>query len=134
MAMQSGTFVNCFKHSHIIPLLKSSSLDRKNLNNYRLIATLPFLSKVFERLVQKQLLAHINTLPILDQFQSGFRANHSTETALTKIYNDISLELDQNHSVILILLDLSAAFDTINHDTLIKILNKHVGLNDFSLS
>jgi hypothetical protein len=112
MSIRKGTFPNCFKHSHIIPLLKSFSLVRNNLNNYRPIATLPFLSKVFECLLQKQLLAH-NTLPILDQFQSGFRANHSTETALTKIYNDISLELDQNYSIILILLDLSAAFDTI---------------------
>ena len=71
---------------------------------------------------------------ILEKFQSGFRTCHSTETALTKVISDLRLNLDANKVSILVLLDLSAAFDTIDHDILIHRLEKLVGLSDSVLN
>ncbi|KAG5270734.1 hypothetical protein AALO_G00195980, partial [Alosa alosa] len=105
-----------------------------NLSNYRPISNLSFLSKVLEKVVCNQLNTFLNESSILEKFQSGFRSNHSTETALVKIVNDLRLATDSNKVSILILLYLSAAFDTIDHSILIHRLAKWVGLSDNALN
>ena len=64
----------------------------------------------------------------MDPYQSGYRKNHSTETALLKIQNDILQSLDQNCIVALVLLDVSAAFDLVNHNSLLKYLRDNFGI------
>ena len=127
-SLTSGTFPQEFKTALIKPLLKKTNLDPLLLQNYRPISNLPFLSKLLEKIVFLQLSDFLSTNCILDKFQSGFRPNHSTETALLKITNDIRVNLDSKKPTILVLLDLSAAFDTIDHNILTKTLKDRVGL------
>ena len=122
------------KIAAITPLLKKPGLDPDNLNNFRPISNLPFLSKTLERAVASQLSSHLENNKLYEPFQSGFRKKHSTETALLKVTNDILLSADSGSLSILILLDLSAAFDTINHSILISRLQSIIGITDTALS
>jgi len=86
------------------------------------------LSKLFERLVARQLLDYLNIERLLPELQSAYRAFHSTETAVLKVMADILLALDRGDTAFLILLDLSSAFDTVDHATLLKRMEISYGL------
>ena len=87
----------------------------RSLKDYRPVSNLPFFSKVLERVVSQQLSGYLLNNNLLEPFQSAFRACHSTQTALTKVVNDILLNLDSNSTLVLLLLDLSTAFDTTDY-------------------
>ena len=91
------------------------------------------MSNVIEKVVVKQLADYINNNNLSEVFRSAYRSNHSTETALIRIYNDIALSLDYRGSVILVLLDLSAAFDTVDHRLLCSRLSIRFGICDMAL-
>ncbi len=94
---------------------------------------MPFLSKVLENVVFIQLQTFLRNNSVLKVFQSGFRALHSTESALLKVHNDILLTPDSGASAILVLLDLSAAFDTVDHNILISRLEHYAGVRGMAL-
>ncbi len=123
--LATGSMPAHFKHAIVQPLLKTSNLDSTELSNFRPISKLPFLSKVLEKVVFIQLQTFLGKNSLLE---AGFRALHSTESALLKVHNDILLTLDSGASAILVLLDLSAAFDTMDHNILISRLEHHVGV------
>ena len=127
-SLANGVVPSGFKHAIVQPLLKKPSLDPIDLKNYRPISKLPFLSKILEKVVLSQVSSYLNTSNILDKFQSGFRPLHSTESALLKVHNDLMLSVDSGSCALLVLLDLSAAFDTIDHNILLKRLDVEVGL------
>ena len=109
--------------AYVTPLQKKPSLDRNILKNYRPVSNLSFISKLIEKVVAKQLNEFISHEGLLNVNQSAYKSSHSTETALLKIQNDIALSVDSG------LLDLSAAFDTIDHSLLYDCLHDWFGLD-----
>ena len=129
MSLQQGEFPSGLKHALVTPLLKKPLLDPEELKNYRPISNLSFLSKTLERVVSLQLNEYLLTNNLHAKMQSAYRPHYSTETALLRVFNDINLALDQHNEVILVLLDLSSAFDTIDHTILSHRLESRFGLN-----
>jgi len=127
-SMDSGTVPTVFKAAYITPLLKKPSLDPADVKSYRPISNLSVLSKLLERLVARQLLGYLTAAKLLPDVQSAYRAHHSTETAVLKVMADILHVVDSGDLAALALLDLSAAFDTVDHATLLHRLRASYGL------
>ena len=104
------------------PLIKKASLPRDDLKNYRPVSGLCFVSKLVERVVARQLTSHINNNKLDNPHQSAYKPGHSTETALLSIKNEVHLSLACGEPTALVLLDLSATFDTVDHNILLGYL------------
>ncbi len=124
----------------ITPLLKKPTLNTSLLENYRPVSLLPFIAKTLERVVFNQVSLFLSQNNKLDAKQSGFRSGHSTETALLSVSEALRIAKADSKSSVLILLDLSAAFDTVNHQILLSTLSSLIslgfhfaGLNPISL-
>ncbi|KAK3567160.1 hypothetical protein QTP86_011299 [Hemibagrus guttatus] len=121
-SLTSGHVPTAFKKARVIPILKKPALDPSDISNYRPVSLLSFLSKILERVVCNQLSDYLMQNNLLDPNQSGFKAAHSTETALLAVTEKLHAARSAKLSSVLILLDLSAAFDTVNHKTLLSTL------------
>ena len=97
--------------------------------NFRPVSNLPFVSKLTEKAAAVQLSSYLVTNNLFPLLQSAYRPHHSTETALLKVKNDILMNMDKQHVTLLVLLDLSAAFDTINHVILLDRLKTEFGVS-----
>ena len=131
-SFKSGVFPECEKLAFVRPMLKKDS-DPDILTSYRPLYNTSFLSKVMEYACLQQLLKHLNNFDCLPQFQSAYRQFHSVETALCRVYNDLICNKAEGKCSILVLLDLSAAFDTVDHHTLLCDL-ENLGITGFALS
>ena len=116
------------KHAFVSPLLKNSNLDTDEFKNFRPVSNLEFLGKLIERVVLKRLSAHLddNNLNISQQY--GYKKGHSCETLLVNLINDVLLGFDNNFATVLLQLDLSAVFDTVNINILLSILQYQIGI------
>ena len=132
-SLYTSNFPTIFKHALVTPLLKKSNLDCSNLSNYRPISKLPMLSKIIEKVVSKQIREYLMINDLYDDFQNAYRPGHSTETTLIKLTNDIIGYLDDSEHAQLLLLDLSAAFDSLDHNILISRL-RSIGFNGAALN
>jgi len=133
-SLTSGCFPSDCKIASISPLLKKTGLDSEELKNYRPISNLSFLSKLIERVVASRLTAHLSSNNLFNPNQSAYRKFHSTETALLSVQNDLLKAMDKGHVSALLLLDLSAAFDTVDHDILLHRLESWFGISNTALA
>ena len=135
-SLREGLLPESQKAAVITPVLKKPGLDPDDCKNYRPISNLTFVSKVVERLVARQLTDYLQENQLLPTYQSAYRRGHSTETALLKVISDIFDAADANPSRVTLLgmLDLSAAFDTVDHETLLARLQTSYGICGPALS
>ena len=133
LSFESGYFPDSLTRAHIKPLIKNPKLDKNDLKSYRPIANLTFLSKIMERAAVSQIHEYLAANNLGGKMQSAYRKNHSCETALLKVNNDLLLALDSGQEAVLILLDFSAAFETIRHDVLNHRLQMRFGFTGKAL-
>ena len=128
--MVTGYFPSEFKHAIVRPLLKTSGLDASELKNNQRVLNLSFLSKLLDRVIQHRLQAFPDSNDLMPKTQSAYRRFHSTETAVTKIYNDLLFAAYGGQMSGFCLLYLTAAFDTVDHTLLLDRLQRQFGLRD----
>ena len=119
LCFKTATMPEELKHGILSPLLKKIGLELIK-KNFRPVSNLPFLSKIIEKVAVSQLVDYMLEHKLMEIFQSAYKAFHSTETALVRVLNDLLLAKDDMELSILMLLDLSAAFDTIDHAILLE--------------
>ena len=116
-SMQSGVFPDKLKIGRITPIFKKD--DPELLENYRPVSTLPIFGKIFEKVIYERLCSFLTSHNIINPNQFGFRKGHSTSHALNYSINHIQEKLDSGNHVLGIFIDLSKAFDTIDHKILL---------------
>ena len=131
--IQQANMLAQLKHAVVRPLLKKVTLDKDALCNYRPVSNLPQLSKVIEKVILQSLTRHIEDESMFDPYQSAYRANHSTETALLFVVNQIKMVFDNRKGTALVFIDFSSAFDTIDHAMLLRRLRLRYGLEGKAL-
>ncbi len=127
VSLQLGDMPLSLKRAIINPLLKKLGLELIK-KNYRPVSNLAFISKLIEKAVAMQLIEHLRINKLYDKFQSAYRTFYSTETALLRVKTDILNTMDNRNVMLLLLLDLSAAFDTIDHSILLNRLSERCGI------
>ena len=128
-----GHFPVPFRVAEVTPVLKKSSLDPTLPVNYRPVSNLQFISKVLERAVNKQIVLHLDGNNLLPEYQSAYRKCHSTETAFFKVTSDALLAADRGMITLLGMLDLSAAFDCVDHQIFVTRMERTFGINSVAL-
>ena len=125
---------DALKVAMLSPMLKKSDADFEEFQNFHPISKLKVLSKLVEKAVAIHLTDHVMSHHFDETFQSAYKNFHFTETALVRVQNDILCAIDNNESVILFLLDLSAAFDTVDHSILLSRVRDRFGVNSTALA
>ena len=131
-SLRTGS-VEGIKDSVINPLLKKAGIDSELLKNYRPVTNELYISKLIEKLVSIRLFKHMSLNNLHSKYQHGYKVFHGTETLLLKLVNDVLIGFDSNHATILLLIDLSAAFDTVDIDKLLDILESNIGITGTAL-
>ena len=116
------------KQATITPILKGADLDAENLKNYRPISNMTFILKVFEKAAFIQISKHVQKNDLLSPNQSGYKQYHSCETALLEIVNNNQQFIQNDNLTAVLMLDLSAAFDTVDHNCLLYKLKNNFGI------
>ena len=117
-SLSSSSVPGSLKHALVTPRLKKASLPVEP-KSFRPISNLPFISKLIEQAVIDQLDEHFRRNGLFEPLQSAYKAQHSCETAMLRIVNDMLKAIDKNEVILLALLDLSAAFDVVDHEILL---------------
>ena len=133
-SLNEGYLPKSQKAALVFPLLKKDNLDECELKSYRPVSNLTFLSKLIERIVSLQLTHYLDENKLLPPHQSAYRRFHSTETALLKVYSNFTDAIDRGEVALLGLLDLSAAFDTVDYSILIERLQSTHGISKTAIS
>ena len=135
LSLETGS-MDGLKNAVVIPLIKelTALTDTDNFKNYRPVSNLMFVSKLIERVVDIRLREQLVRNKLQSEKNYGYEKHHSTELLLLKVVNDLYQSFDENIPSVLVLLDLSAAFDTVDHDKLLEILESEIGIEGVALS
>ena len=129
----TGVFPKELKQAVVRPVIKKPSLDRNTPQSYRPVSNIQFRSKIIELVMLRQLTEHIEECELAEPLQSAYKRHHSTETALLRIQTDILNAIDNQQGIMMVLLDLSAAFDTVDHSILLNRLRDDFGVTGLAL-
>ena len=130
--IEQGVFPSEWKYALVKPLLKEKSLDHE-FKNYRPVSNLPFISKVLEKVILTQFSKHMETQQLLLDYQSAYRHNYSCETCLVDLVDGILWNMEDMKCTALSCIDLSAAFDLVDREILLQVLDKRFGVEDKAL-
>ena len=135
LSLEEGS-MECLKNGVLVPLIKQLDdlTDKDNKKNYRPVTNLQFVGKLIERIVKKRLDEHMTEQDLGSDFEHGYKEGHSTETLLLKAVNDLLMSCDAGLPSVLMLLDLSAAFDTVDQNKLLQILKDEIGVEGTALN
>ena len=115
-------------------LLKSDTLDKDLLKNYIPVSNIAFVGTVLKKVAVRRLIDHLTLNGLHEECQSAYKMLHSTETAPLRVQHDNASRLYTNHAMWIVMLDLSSAFDTINHEHLLTLLHNEYGVRETALS
>ena len=132
ISLEEDHFPKEWKGALVKPTMKKPGLELEK-KNYRPVSNLQFLSKLTEKAVAQQAISHIVACGLFPKLQSAYRRHHSTETALLRVRNDILLNMNKQHVTLVVCLDLSAAFDTIDHMILLQCRENKFGFGGTTL-
>ena len=130
ISLRSGIFPDIYKIAKVVPIYKSK--NKEDIGNYRPISLLPTLSKILEKIMHKRTFNFLQKSKILYSSQYGFRSKHSTNDAIAELISNVTENLEDKYSTLCMFLDLSKAFDTIDHNILLNKLS-HYGIRGISL-
>ena len=125
----SSSFPGRWKSACVKPLLKKKGLELIE-SNYRPVSNLSYISKILERAALFQLEKHTQSNDLIPVYQSAYRSNHSTETALLHLHHDILSNMESGRVTAFVGLDLSAAFDTVHHEVMLDVLSNKFGITE----
>ena len=129
VSLGEGLFIHDWKTAVVRPLLKKQGLEVFN-SNFRPVSNMSFLSKVIEWCMLLQISTHCDQYGLQPNYQSAYRVHHSCKTAILHLSNDILWAMERQSITSMVAIDLSAAFDTVDHDILLDILNHKFGIED----
>jgi hypothetical protein len=132
LSLTQGVFPSRWKQAIVRPLLKKCWLEL-TYSNYRPVSNLSFLSKLIEKAVLLRLNHHASQHNLLPKNQSAYRQNHSCESALLRLVNDLLCDMEHQEVTALIAINLSAAFDTVDHEILLDVVKQQYGVSDKAL-
>ena len=121
LSLQFGVVPAAFKTAVVCPRIKKAGLDQSDVKSYRPISNLTVMSKLLEKIAAGQLVSYLSDNDLLPDRQSAYRAFRTTETVIARLLSDILTALDAGDIAALALLDLSAAFDTLDHSILLRL-------------
>ena len=133
LSITTCTFPSSLKHAIVTPVAKSSVKSKEDLSNYRPVSNLPYLSKIIEKIISDQLTMHVEGNNLYAKHQSAYRKNHSCETCIFPVVDHIQRCTQDNNYVLVISLDSSSAFDTVDHGLLLERLEHQRNITDQAL-
>ena len=132
ISLEHGIFAAAWKIGSIRPLLKKVGLDLIS-SNYRAVSNLVFLSKVLEKAVLEQFITYCDTHKLIPDYQSVYRKNFSYETSIIKVVNDVLWNSENQEVCAMCMIDLSTAFNTVDHQILLQVLQSRFRVSGSAL-